>query len=562
MKKLVFLFLLLTVIIKADLYSQDQTPVNQVFQFMHSGICTAWSDSSKTSATVYLWIPENCKRIRGLLILCANVPEHGLVGHPAIRKTCVENNLGIVWSVPSFMNFRKSTSKENKTMNMALEHRTTVNFLQQLLNGLAQTSGYEEVATVPWLPMGESGHLLMVDALMDYSPERCIAGIWIKNNHFPPLNRQTPALVIYGTSQEWGQDKVDIRNRWNNIGKEYERVIDLRKENPNWPVSYLIDGHSGHFDCSERITRYLARYIDLAAKARLSSDNSNTLKPVVLNKGFLADLPVPGHENHPVQQWSETTPESNLFPWFFDKGSAKEAQSIAAINWKAQTQLPAWLDNQGDVIPFNFNGLTSITPLDFEADGITFAIHPTVLDQLPSNFVGAGEKLPKVKELPAVEWICGPIAPLGNGRFRIALDRTWPSSATYIALRQKGNDTIRAIVEPSGINLKGARNTEGSPQMITFEKIPDIKVGTKWQALTARSDSGLPVEFFVVAGPAKIENGRIVFTKIPPRTKYPVAVTIGAWQWGSTTEPKVRTAEIAYQRFNILKFNTNIYKIH
>jgi hypothetical protein len=71
-------------------------------------------------------------------------------------------------------------------------------------------------------------------------------------------------------------------------------------------------------------------------------------------------------------------------------------------------------------------------------------------------------------------------------------------------------------------------------------------------ALTAKSDSGLPVAFFVVAGPATIENGRIVFTKIPPRTKYPVAVTIGAWQWGSTREPKVRTAEIAFQRFNIL----------
>jgi hypothetical protein len=450
------------------------------------------------------------------------------------------------------MNFRKSTSKDNQTMNMALEHRTTANFLQQLLNGLAQTSGYDEVASVPWLPMGESGHLLMVDALMDFSPERCIAGIWIKNNHFPPLNRQTPALVVYGTSQEWGQDKVDIRTRWNNIGKEYDGVINRRKENPGWPLSYVIDGHSGHFDCPERITQYIARYIDLAAKARLSSDGSNTLKPVLLNKGFVADLPVPVHENHPVRQWSTAIPESNSFPWFFDKASAKEAQSIAAINWEAQTQLPALLDQKGDVIPFSFNGITTITPLGFEADGITFTIHPTVLDQLPSNFVGAGEKLSKAATSPVIEWLCGPIAQIGKERFRIALDRTWPNSATYIALRQQGNDTIRAIVEPSGINLKGARNSEGKPQIITFEKLPDIKAGTKWLARMARSDSGLPVEFFVLAGPAKIENGRIVFTKIPPRTKYPVEVTIGAWQWGSTREPKVRTAEIAFQRFNIL----------
>ena len=555
MKKYVFVFLLSIVLMLSNSFGQHRSPLNQVFQFMQTGTCTAWSDSSKTNATVYLWIPENCRRLCGLLILCANVPEHNLVGHPSIRKVCKENNLGIIWSVPSFMNFRKSTSKENKTLNMALEQRTTVNFLQQLLNGLAQTSGYDEVATVPWLPMGESGHLLMVDALMDHSPERCIAGIWIKNNHFPPLNRQTPALVVYGTSQEWGQDKVDIRTNWNNIGKEYDGVINRRKENPNWPLSYVIDGHSGHFDCSERITQYFARYIDLAAKARLSSDGSNTLNPIVLNKGFVADLPVPGHENHPVRSWSATNPESNSFPWFFDKASAKEGQSIAAINWKARTQLPAYLDSQGNVMPFNFNGITNITSLDFEADGVTFAIKSVMLGSLPSNFVGAGENLSKAATSPVVEWLCGPVAPFESGRLRISLDRTWPNSATYIALRQKGNDTIRAIVEPAGINLKGLRNTKGKTQIITFEKLPDIKAGTKSITLKAKSDSNLPVEFFVVAGPARIENGRIIFTKIPPRSKYPVIVTVGAWQWGSSTEPKVRTAEIAYQQFNILKSN-------
>ena len=45
---------------------------------------------SKTTATAYLWIPEKTQRVRGLLIMCANVPEHKLVGHPAIREVCEE----------------------------------------------------------------------------------------------------------------------------------------------------------------------------------------------------------------------------------------------------------------------------------------------------------------------------------------------------------------------------------------------------------------------------------------------------------------------------------------
>jgi len=188
---------------------------------------------------------------------------------------------------------------------MALEYKTSVNFLQQLLDKLAAISGYREVANIPWLPMGESGHLLMVDALMEYSPERCIAGVFIKNNHLPPTNRTVPALVAFGTAQEWGQDQVDIRTRWNDIGDAYNGILDQRKQHPDWPLSYLIDGSSGHFDCSEKLAQYFAHYIDLVAKARLSNDGSTQLRPVQLEKGFLADMPVPGHENHHVTAFSK-----------------------------------------------------------------------------------------------------------------------------------------------------------------------------------------------------------------------------------------------------------------
>jgi len=347
---------------------------------MHSGSSPAWADGSTNQATAYLWIPENCRRLRGLLILCANVPEHMLVGHPAIRAVCSSNDLGIVWCAPSFMNFRKDMPKD---------YRTATAFLQQILDGLARKSGYDEVATVPWLPMGESGHLLMVDALVEQCPERCLAGIWIKNNHLPPKNRTVPALVAFGTAQEWSQTKSDIRTNWNNIGAAYAGILDQRAKNPGWPLSYIIDGSSGHFDCSERLAQYFAHYIDLVAKARLAVDG--TLKPVSLETGFLADLPVPGHEprsagvppagsgtvpvpvprtggetppepaaetaalpsrrfrvpmrdnlaveaapdNHSVTAFAATAPDARGVPWYFDRTSAEDAQAFARINWQA-----------------------------------------------------------------------------------------------------------------------------------------------------------------------------------------------------------------------------------
>jgi hypothetical protein len=73
--------------------------------------------------------------------------------------------------------------------------------------------------------------------------------------------------------------------------------------------------------------------------------------------------------------------------------------------------------------------------------------------------------------------------------------------------------------------------------------------------LAATSDSGLPVSFFVVAGPAVVRDGKLVFTPIPPRTKLPVSVTVAAWQWGRRADPAVKIAEVVQQTFHLTGSN-------
>lgn len=522
------------------------TAVNQVFQFVYSGTCTDWSDGSTNSATSYLWIPENCRKLRGLLILCANVPEHRLVGHPTIRRVCAANDLGIIWSARSFLNWSAQKPGHEK---MCDEHSTTVAFLERLLEGLARKSGYDEVATVPWLPMGESRHMRVVKALLETMPQRCIAGITIKNTYLPSSSRQIPILAAFGSAQEWGQDKTDIRTRWNDVGQAYAEILNEREKNRDWPLSYIIDGASGHFDCSERLTEYFARYINLVSKARLSDDGSVALKPISMENGFLADLPVPGHDNQPVRGFAQTAPDARGVPWYFDRASAEEAQAIARINWKAETQLPGLLNESGNVVPFDFNGIMDLKTLDMEPDGITFTLCGTMLDQIPSGFVGAGEKLAKTHGTPEVEWLCGPAAPLGKGSFRIALDRV--GGPIYLALRKSGTDTIRSVVQPIRIKTELFRNNDGSQQTIAFDKIPDVKAGVESIPLNARTDAGLPVAFYVDVGPAIVRDGRLVFTSIPPRSRFPIEVTVVAWQWGRSMEPRVKTAESVKQTFKI-----------
>ena len=218
----------------------------------------------------------------------------------------------------------------------------------------------------------------------------------------------------------------------------------------------------------------------------------------------------------------------------------------------------------GNAFPFIFNGITSITMnskpapladgslppmLESEPDGITFQLKGVLLDKIPDNFVGAGAKLEKAPGTPTLEWLCGCVEPLGNGRMRIALDRTWPSPI-YIAVRHKGTDSIRAVVQPAQIWRDA--NSEGDAQKITFEKIADVKVGTESAPLVAASDKGLPVSFFVNVGPAIVKDGKLVFTRVPARSRFPIAVTVSAWQFGRYAQPKIKRAEIVTQTFRIV----------
>ena len=145
------------------------------------------------------------------------------------------------------------------------------------------------------------------------------------------------------------------------------------------------------------------------------------------------------------------------------------------------------------------------------------------------------------------------MAPLGGNRFCIALDRSWLGgvSSACLAIRHRGTEFIRDAVQPVYVDVSALRNTSGKPQKITFSPLGDVPVGTAAVPLVATSDSGLPVAFFVVAGPAVVRENKLVFAALPPRSKLPVTVTVAAWQWGRRGEPAVQMAEIVQQTIRL-----------
>ena len=513
----------------------SRSPVNQVFQFSVSGENDSLGGESSRKAVLHLWIPEKCERLRGLLILGANVPEHMLVGHPAIRRACEENDLGIVWAVPSFWNFSK-TAKERNDLQVA--------FLERLLEQLAEKSGYSEVASVPWLPIGESGHLLMVEGLLAERPGRCNAAICVKNPG--PRSQSVPVLWTLGTGQEWRQKETDIRESWRNADGYAGWVAS--READNEPLSIIVEPGTGHFYCSEDMAAYFADYIRAVAAARLPESLGGELKPVQISSGVFANLPIPGQGAPWIVPAANASREEALAAWFFDSKLARAAQRISSADWNAAPQFVGFVAGEGSSVdPFGFNSATKIT---IQSDG-EFEVGAELLASIPEGFVSAGEPLARASGAPDLEWICGPFERISGNRFRIALDRTWGNGASYLIARHEGDGKTRRSVQPAHLTFQ--QNTEGQPQRITFEPIADVPQGTPSIPLVAHSDSGLPVDFFVSHGPAKVVNGHLVFTEIPPRSRFPVEVSVTAWQWGRHSEPKVRTAPAVTRTFQIVK---------
>ncbi len=519
----------------AGFQAQSRSPENQVFQFMTTA-SSRYAGDKERSATAYLWIPPTCNRVRGVLVAGRNVPEHWLVGHPAIRQACADSDLAILWCCPSFF----SPAVKDGTHH--------AQFLQQLLNTLAVQSGYDEIAIVPWLPIGESMHLQMVWQLINACPDRCIAGVQIKNGILNPPDTRVPMLIAIGTCMEWDQEEKDLLNQWKDVSF-YRGLQRQRTATPAWPCSLLIEGGSGHFECTEPMGLFIAQYIRVAARARLSPSGSPVLRRVDLEAGYLAGLPVPGAKILPPIRYKDCSPEDRSLPWYFDTEQAQAAVDMASINWNAQTQVPAFADATGKALPFGYRGIFSPLPYTTTDDGVSFQLATTFLERIPDDFVNAGTALGHAPGQPMVEWVCGQVAPLGGNRFRVALDRTWPSSPTYVRVWHPGDATYRLSVQPG--QLKITPNKSGSPQIITFDAIPDQSSDVEEVQLHARSDANLPVRFFVRCGPAKVYDDRLVFTPIPPRSKMPLRVTVAAWQWGRTSEPAIQTAAIIERSFQI-----------
>ncbi len=512
------------------------------------------SAENKSHPRAFLWIPPNCERIRGVVVGQHNMEEEPILEHAVFRRTLAELGFAAVWITPAFDGV------------FQFDQGAGAHF-DRLMGDLAAASGYSELAHAPAVPLGHSAASLFPWNFARWAPERTLAVLSVSGQWPSPVEGNAPiepdarlngvpGLVTFG-EYEWADERAAIG-------------LQQRAAYPRLPLTMLGEAGGGHFEVSEEKIAYFALYLRKAAAYRLPTgapapalNGRVTLRPIdPIATGWLvdrwrADEPtrVPAA---PVAEYAE--PEEAF--WCFDEEHAIATEKFAAQHRGKRAALVGYRQN-GTILPQAAGTHQQVTipflPID---DGLTFKLSGAFLDTVPQGRperwtgqkAGTPAARPESNAPVAIERICGPVEKLADDTFAIRFYRMGTNNAKrsgeiWLAATHPGDTKFKRSVQQAVLRFP-LRNDEGGEQRIEFPPIAEQRASSKTVKLFAKSDApDAKVHFYVREGPAEIQGDTLVFTPVPPRATFPLRVTVVAWQWGRSLDPKLKSAEPVERTF-------------
>lgn len=501
------------------------------------------SEETNAHPSAYLWIPENCKQVRAVIIGQHNMTEETIFEHPEFRKNMGKLGIAEIWITPG-IDQRWDVTKG------------TQQIFETMMKNLSEVSGYTELEFAPVIPIGHSAMATYPWNFAAWNPERTLAVLSIHGDsprtHLTGYGRANldwgtrtiegiPSLMVMG-EDEWWEDRLITS-------------FDYRREYRNAPLSFLADAGHGHFDISDELIDYLSLFLKKTVEYRLpehsSLDAPIQLIPVEAKNGWLADRWRKNEKpTAEAASYDKYKGDKNHAFWYFDKEMADATEKYYA-NERGKTEQYIGFEQKGKLITFNPKSHVRMFPsFQPEADGVTFHLKAVYTDTLRNEYSKEHSTHPI-----RMSRICGPVEVVNDTTFtvrfyRMGLDNPKRTGGICLMASVKQDHKYRSAVQQVEIRIP-YRNKEGIPQRIIFPKLSDVKASVKEISLNGTADSGLPVYYYVKEGPAEIKGDKLVLTKIPPRAKFPVKVTVVAWQYGRSGEPKVQTAEAVEQSFYI-----------
>ncbi|WP_256011868.1 hypothetical protein [Desertivirga xinjiangensis] len=488
----------------------------------------------------FLWIPEKCKRLKALILVQHNMIEEGILENPGFRKQMAELGIAQVWTSNNFSINYAQPEQANKA-------------LQYMLDELASKSGYEELKNIPVIPMGHSAMATYPWNFALANPERTLAIISLKGDA-PSTN-----LTGYGKANvDWSNKNIDGIPGLMVMG-EYEWMLDritpgyrYVEQHPDSPITWYADAGKSHFDSSDQLIGLLNLFIKKAMKQRLLK-GASTLKPIDVKKGWLMESWKKDNSSpkYSAEKFESFKGERNTASWCFDKELVKYIESVYTRHRGKEQQYLGFTQQDLVASPKKTHANYHLQwhPL---SDGITFTIKSFFADssRLKSAMGHASSPI-------NIDRICGPVRKINDTTFqvshtRIGLNNPKRSKDIWLIASNCGDERYKSVVQQAQLTIP--ENRSGKSQTIAFRAIEDQRKHISKLSLQAVSDAGLKVSFYVKEGPAYVENSELIFTRIPRSARFPVKVTVVAWQMGlNSTDRKIQSATPVEQSFYILK---------
>ncbi len=523
----------------------------------------------------FLWIPPACHKVRAVVIGQHNMQEEPILEHPLMRKALAGLCFGAVWVTPAMGS------------NHFRFDRGAGAMLDRLMRTLADKSGYRELARAPLAPIGHSAMASFGWDMAAWDPKRVLAvistsGMWpyfketgSGNSASPDWGGRSvdgvPGLVIKGEYEVQG----NMRDGW-----YAEQKGDSLERHPQTVLTHVIEPGGGHFEVSDRRVALMALFLRKAAQYRLPRGRG-AMKPIDPRRsGWLFDGwqqgTAPAAPAAPVAGYRG--PREQAF-WAFDGGMARAVEAFQGRFRHQRALLIGYQQQDGLTRPRPDHAMVHLK-FEPQEDGITFRLRGGFWDRVPGDgkpdegtggwgkFLGpgtrAGDELPHPDAEQAARMritrICGPVVQISPDTFSIRFYRMGMTNAKrsndmWFALSWPGDGQYKPMVQQAQLQIP-LTNTQGQAQTLDFPAIPDQHARRTLAPvqLAATSSAGVPVYYYVREGPAEVDdNGLLTFTAIPPKSRFPIEVTVVAWQWGRSIEPRLQTAAPLERRFLITR---------
>lgn len=557
-----------------------------------------WSIPQEPGRRAYLWIPEKCQRIRGLVVDMNNLTESAIIENAAVRETCAQERVGILWIAEgswaasplanewgdaaglsadekkifdTALAITKKAGKEPtpeqaeaqaivKKMKLDLARRAE-EVLNNMLKALAKESGYEEVERAPLLLIGHSMTGLITWGMPYWIPDRMWGAVPIKTGvRCAPAEKadakMTGVPVLYMNQIEpEGPEAKSAPSNYSFAPRQ--NIANL--------AAQVFDWGGSHFEMSDEMAKLFALFVRKASQYRLSDEIPATgypkLKDLKSEQGWLATALL-DPQQFPMAPEPHYTGDKTKAFWFFDEEMAKAVTGHHSTERKKKIQYVTVVSNGTQLKPMS--GSFDSVAIPFGSgidDGFTFKLTGTFLNTVPSKNPAEGKPAGHAASGKVVVKIAGggSLAQINEETFRFRPGNMGFHSKAlncWMVATHPGDAEYARCNQHAWLLMPG-RLTQGTTQTITFDNPANVTVGTKEITLGAKASSGLPVEYYVVSGPAEVVGNKLRFTPIPPRAKMPMKVIVTAYQMGRTTTPLTQSAQPVERSFLIVSSQNN-----